>query len=549
MASKKTKGIVPTLSPKPKANGRRLHVRADLASGGSLSVRSMSDNERPVHLESVQVSLSDKADDSPKWIQIAKPGVFKGHPSGPFELNAKVFADIIRNFNASTNKRVPIDFEHASEMGPTEGSIPTVGAPAQGWFLDMKTVGENLWGLVKWGSLAREYILDEKYKFFSPAIRFNSRDRVTGANVGARLTSGALTNSPFLDGLCPLVASDGAAAANAESTATEREPTIQMGLAHSPCEYMPRIRRILRMNELATASECLEQLGRLAELLDESDGDPHAKPQGIDIADPLFDLRYFLNSPPGTTWEGIFATVEGLIRAAAGMVEVEVEDDDEGPESASMRDVTTLSAGDAGQTGASAEETTMTLPNDLAAEHTKTVTLLSETKSSLVDTTTKLSDATTKLTETSVKLTASEAKAAELALSLKDETGKREALETELKTLRDEKVKRDEEALSGRVDDAFETYKDTKKLSDDDKDAMLIVLKANPEKFEKLYPKVAKSEQHLLHNLSDNRKDGIPNTSDRVPVTSVREAALRLSHEKGIPLAQAQRMVYVQAKR
>lgn len=489
------------------------------------------------------------------WIQLACVGKFKGHASGPFELSTKTFSEMVANFKAD-GLPIAIDAEHASEMSASEGNIPVHGAPAMGWIHAMDNRGDaGLWGEVEWLEPARTYIKEGRYKFLSPAVRFNARDRVTGAAIGARLTSAAITNQPFLRSLAPLIAASNKGLPTiqlrADGTATSfvDEPTIQMGLAHSPCEYMPRIRRILRMNELATASECLEQLGRLAELLDESDGDPHAKPQGIDIADPLFDLRYFLNSPPGTTWEGIFATVESLIRAAAGMVEVEVEDDDEGPESASMRDVTTLSAGDAGQTGASAEETTMTLPNDLAAEHTKTVTLLSETKSSLVDTTTKLSDATTKLTDVTVKLTASEAKAAELALSLKDETGKREALETELKTLRDEKVKRDEEALSGRVDDAFETYKDTKKLSDDDKDAMLIVLKANPEKFEKLYPKVAKSEQHLLHNLSDNRKDGIPNTSDRVPVTSVREAALRLSHEKGIPLAQAQRMVYVQAKR
>lgn len=154
------------------------------------------------------VELADGYTDKPVWIQIAKAGRF--NKGGPFELNAQVFSDIIKNFDSTANKLVPIDFEHASESDPTDGAIPTQGAPAQGWItkLEMRDNGSTLWALVEWLPLARDYIKTRKYRFFSPAIRFNARDRNTGEVIGARLTSGALTNNPFLDGMMPLAARD-----------------------------------------------------------------------------------------------------------------------------------------------------------------------------------------------------------------------------------------------------------------------------------------------------------------------------------------------------
>lgn len=163
-------------------------------------------------LESVLLAADTQPQTDGKgvWIQLAKSGTFRGHSAGPFTLDGKVFSDIVRNFKASANKRIPIDFEHASESDATDGSIPHTGAPAQGWILDLDNRGEELWGLVQWLEPARTYVKEEKYKFFSPAIRFGSKDRVTGAPIGARMSSGALTNNPFLDGMKPMVAKDAA---------------------------------------------------------------------------------------------------------------------------------------------------------------------------------------------------------------------------------------------------------------------------------------------------------------------------------------------------
>lgn len=150
-----------------------------------------------------QIELDAKSIDAnsskPVWIQVAKKGHFRGHPAGPFTLDDTVFGDIIKNFRASASRRIPIDFEHASEASATSGTLPHTGAPAQGWMIDLEQRGAGLFALVEWLPLAAKYIKSGAYKFFSPAIRFDSRDRVSGKNIGARMTSGALTNKPFLE--------------------------------------------------------------------------------------------------------------------------------------------------------------------------------------------------------------------------------------------------------------------------------------------------------------------------------------------------------------
>jgi phage I-like protein len=157
--------------------------------------------------DGIVIEMKGSESQAPIWIQVARPGKFRGHAAGHFEMNAAVFTQIIANFSAQENQFIPVDFEHASEQHPTEGTIPYSGAPAQGWItkLELRADG-NLWGLVSWGELARAYIKKGQYKFLSPAIVFGAKDRVTGKPCGARLSSVALTNNPFLDGMQPVAA-------------------------------------------------------------------------------------------------------------------------------------------------------------------------------------------------------------------------------------------------------------------------------------------------------------------------------------------------------
>jgi hypothetical protein len=159
----------------------------------------------------------------PVWAQIAAEGEWKGH--GKFDLikfDAKLFNQVVGNFRAHPAYKagptgigcqpvVPYDYEHASEMPPTSGSIPQSGAVACGWILElevrMSAEGKaELWALSDWGDQAREQIRANEYRWTSVAIWPNAKNKVTGLDMGPVLTSVALTNKPFVEGMAPLTA-------------------------------------------------------------------------------------------------------------------------------------------------------------------------------------------------------------------------------------------------------------------------------------------------------------------------------------------------------
>ncbi len=143
------------------------------------------------------------------WNQIAREAEFLGHGRGPVRFSREVFAEILRNFAANGNGEVPLDYEHTSERLPESAAV--MGVPAPGWVtkLEVRNGGRELWALFKWVDAdAVRYVREGRYKYVSPAINFKSRDKVTGRPAGARLTSVALTNHPFIEGMQPLAADD-----------------------------------------------------------------------------------------------------------------------------------------------------------------------------------------------------------------------------------------------------------------------------------------------------------------------------------------------------
>lgn len=143
---------------------------------------------------------------STSWIQVARVGEFRGHPMGAFAFTPEVFATIVSNFQKTANRRVPVDYEHATEM--VDDSVFQHGAPAVGWIVELDNRGAaGLYGKVEWvDAKALDYIRSGQYRFFSPAVAFNAIDPVTGKSQGATLVSGGLTNRPFLDGMAPVTA-------------------------------------------------------------------------------------------------------------------------------------------------------------------------------------------------------------------------------------------------------------------------------------------------------------------------------------------------------
>ena len=142
-----------------------------------------------------------------------------------FEITPEDLAAMVVNFNKRQNEQIVIDYEHASETPEVAHGGPI---PAAGWIhhlecgnresgfgrgedappLSPLPTPNSLRALVEWTPEAERLIQQGAYRFFSPAIDWGYRDKQTGEPQGATLTSGALTNHPFLEELPPIMLTD-----------------------------------------------------------------------------------------------------------------------------------------------------------------------------------------------------------------------------------------------------------------------------------------------------------------------------------------------------
>lgn len=133
-------------------------------------------------------------------IHVAMEGEWEGHPAGPFELNEQVFARIVENFERNPNP-VPLDYEHST--------VSAFEAPAAGWVqkLEVRRGDDglaHLYATVELTDKAAEYIRTGAYRFSSGVFDFDAIDPRTGEDIGAEMSSLALTNVPFIQGQRPI---------------------------------------------------------------------------------------------------------------------------------------------------------------------------------------------------------------------------------------------------------------------------------------------------------------------------------------------------------
>lgn len=254
------------------------------------------------------------------WVQVAMGGVFKGYAGGSeeFTFDTRTFEQLVGNFRKHPNYRVgddgfgvadvvAWDFHHASEMPATEGTIPVHGSPAQGWIQEL-AVRHNeqgvpeLWALTRWLEPAKTYIKEGRYQWASVSVVFDAIDPRTGQNIGALLTSVALTNTPFIEGMQRL---------SAERYLRSRDMYIEA--ADTPERALEMIRAMLGMPETADAGEVVGELEKVKAWTVAG-----APPLGVDIEEILGGLRTVLNLPSLSTPDEVFAEVDKLIARLIG---------------------------------------------------------------------------------------------------------------------------------------------------------------------------------------------------------------------------------------
>jgi Mu-like prophage I protein len=159
-----------------------------------------------------------------------------------FSISPDDLRAMVTNFEKRKNDMVVIDYEHASEQPEVARGGPV---PAAGWIHTLslekrpavsatggRVTTDVLEARVEWTPEAKALIKSGEYRFFSPAIDWSARDKETGQPQGATLTSGALTNHPFLEELPPLMLTDLAAVpagAAGGTTLSGLEPSRDQG--------------------------------------------------------------------------------------------------------------------------------------------------------------------------------------------------------------------------------------------------------------------------------------------------------------------------------
>jgi phage I-like protein len=137
------------------------------------------------------VALSREIQGTPAYVQVIPYGRHRTD-RGEFVLDEEGARSIMRDFDARVNDLV-IDYEHQSLRGDE--------APAAGWITHLVDRGrEGLWAAVQWTDRARGYLENREYRYLSPVFLVRRRGRRV-----VRLLNAALTNTPAIDGMVPLV--------------------------------------------------------------------------------------------------------------------------------------------------------------------------------------------------------------------------------------------------------------------------------------------------------------------------------------------------------
>lgn len=260
---------------------------------------------------------------TPKWVQVAASGDYKGYAGGAFVFDDAVFAQLITNFRKHPSYQavngvggadvIPWDFNHASASFAADGSIPITGTPAQGWICELKTEplpagGTGLFALTRWLEPARTYILEDKYKWASVVVGFDCRDQLTNQNIGAVLESVALTNNPFIAGMQKLVADN--------KGHMPGQPKAQARLewygrtASSPEDAFTCLRNLFGLPQTADIGVVLGELTKL-----QAWATSGGAPIGVDLDELVSAVRTIFNLPALSSTDEVFFETQKLLGA------------------------------------------------------------------------------------------------------------------------------------------------------------------------------------------------------------------------------------------
>lgn len=261
----------------------------------------------------VELSDATPTESGLRWVHNATEGSYAGYRGGkaPFQFTRELFEQTLLNFRANpqylagpdgvgSRPVVPWDYEHASEHALALPSVAQHGAPATGWAyeLDIRNGPDGkaqLWSLTEFVGEAATQVATKQYKWSSVAIRPVFINPVTGKDQGSTLTSIALTNKPFLQGLEPIAAT-----------------LDQYGTAETPLEVLVGLRDIFRLPREGDPNPdaVLAQLQMLSDMIASG-----SAPGFVDVEDLFRRLSSLLGLPILTAPQAIVDAAMAAVRS------------------------------------------------------------------------------------------------------------------------------------------------------------------------------------------------------------------------------------------
>ncbi len=141
----------------------------------------------------------------PAEIQVVPLGEYEDASGQKFRVAEEDALKILQNAGAKLNDLV-IDYEHQTLNG--------CEAPAAAWIKQLINKGKDgIWAVVAWTERAAQYLKNKEYKYLSPVLMAKAKD-ADGYYRPEFLHSAALTNTPQIDGMVPIVNKGCGACAN-----------------------------------------------------------------------------------------------------------------------------------------------------------------------------------------------------------------------------------------------------------------------------------------------------------------------------------------------
>jgi len=216
------------------------------------------------------VSLPGDLDDAPDWIRVVPIGDFPNHPDGAHEVTSEHVDQMVENFDRK-DVDLLFDVDHESLVGNTR---------AAAWGMELEARDDGLYArFPNFTPYGEELVTNQEYRYLSPVYALDVTDK-QGEQVGARLFSVAITNTPYFD-------AGEIDAINASDSAQDSHPSATPDTNSDSIMDRDTLIDLLGLGEDATDEEiedALADLRKAKEVLEgevaQEDADGEATPDG-----------------------------------------------------------------------------------------------------------------------------------------------------------------------------------------------------------------------------------------------------------------------------